>query len=429
MATWASTGTVASINSILANGVIANGDTITIPAGTYTWASGISTISLGITFQGLGGTPNSGSGTKGSGTNAVTINCNAGSFSAMNIIANSTAPFRMTGITFHDTGANSNSATVNMSCTPGNKVWRFDNLNFQGPNECLFVEVDGFGPGLIDHCTLNSVGAAEMIHNLGEGSIPIGSQVGFKNSVTPGDAQVGLYIENCIAIGSPSSGTFTKIIEGYYGARNVIRFCTFQYSAIDQHGNSDFGSGGPITNEGARWWEFHDNFFQVGGANQSDYIVCRGGSGVIYNITSDNNNTGSGNVRMSEDSSAAYPVYCQVGRGYNQNLSPAYIWGIQSGIPATSDSSQVVLNRDFYVSTNQPSTMIRWELSTDNGSTTYSYVSFTYPYPLDSNGFPNPSGGGGTTPVTPGASGTSSSKSSAFAARSVVRPLNVNVRF
>lgn len=62
-------------------GSAAVGDTVTIPAGTCTWTSGLS-ISTGITLSGSG-TPNTGAGTFGSGTLNTVIIDNAGSANAL----------------------------------------------------------------------------------------------------------------------------------------------------------------------------------------------------------------------------------------------------------------------------------------------------------------------------------------------------------
>ena len=52
MATWNSDGTPANIQSIHDN-TASNGDTITIPAGSFTWTSGV-TITKAIKLQGAG---------------------------------------------------------------------------------------------------------------------------------------------------------------------------------------------------------------------------------------------------------------------------------------------------------------------------------------------------------------------------------------
>ena len=58
----------------------------------------------------------------------------------------------------------------------------------------------------------------------------------------------------------------------------------------------------------------------------------------------------------------------------------------------TSETT-VQLNRDIYSSAGQPSTMQRCESAADLSAgcpVTYTFTPLTYPYPLDSNGLPNP---------------------------------------
>ena len=78
-----------------------------------------------------------------------------------------------------------------------------------------------------------------------------------------------------------------------------------------------------------------------------------------------------------------------------QNPSPIYIWGNDSNcqpMPAVTanytPNTNIALNTQFFVSATQPGSMKRWQQAADTSSTTYSYTSFVYPYPLDTNGLP-----------------------------------------
>jgi hypothetical protein len=129
-------------------------------------------------------------------------------------------------------------------------------------------------------------------------------------------------------------------------------------SHVDQH-----GTPGMI---GARWWEIYENtFYVVQNGSQSDYVMVRAGSGVIFN----NHKTGypcvygCGNIGLREEDTG-YPALYQVGRGKNQALDPAYVWGNDSTMPVGSGSSNVQVNRDYYL-TQKPN-----------------YTPYTYPHPL-----------------------------------------------
>jgi hypothetical protein len=67
----------------------------------------------------------------------------------------------------------------------------------------------------------------------------------------------------------------------------------------------------------------------------------------------------------------------------------------------STESSNIVLNTNYFQSASQPANQHRWQLTTDNASTTYNYTPFTYPFPLDATGLPNPSGGAGSTQQSP----------------------------
>ena len=111
--------------------------------------------------------------------------------------------------------------------------------------------------------------------------------------------------------------------------------------------------------------EIYDNTFNiVPNGNQSDYIVLRAGSGVVFNNhTSGSTNQGGGSVTLYEEDSG-YPALYQVGRGKNQSLVPAYVWNNDSTMHVGSGSSNVQTNRDFYQSAKP------------------GYTPFVYPHPL-----------------------------------------------
>ncbi len=152
---------------------------------------------------------------------------------------------------------------------------------------------------------------------------------------------------------------------------NTLNFCQF-----DAHGHYPY--------IGTRWWEIYENtFFVPASANQSSLIYVWGGTGVIFNNhVTGGPNTGLGNIFVYNDGPGPYPNLYQIGRGVNQNYSPTYIWGNDAAIPVTSGSLYVQPGRDYLVSTTQPSTLLRQELTSDSSSTIYQYKPYTYPHPL-----------------------------------------------
>jgi hypothetical protein len=323
-ATFTSSGSLSDIQAKINSAAV--GDTVTLPAGTYSWSGGI-TINRPVTLQGAG----SGS-TRIAGNQMVTVN------------STGTGTVRLTGLTFDG-----------------------------GTGQVILVEVSGNSPVLIDQCAFIGGNASEMIHNLGMGA---GSTAGWANNVVPGSANA-LYIEDCTFTKNPISDQYfwgTSAIESYYGACTVMRYCTLNYCQIDQHGTQ-----GMI---GARWWEFYNNTFVVpSGGNQSNYFALRGGSGVVFNNhMSGGPNVGGGGIEIYDENGDSSPLY--VCRGINQSPSPVYVWGNDSSMPVQSGSSNVVLNRDYYVSATQPAAMLKWQLTTDSRSTSYAYKPYTYPHPM-----------------------------------------------
>lgn len=238
------------------------------------------------------------------------------------------------------------------------------------------LELEGNAPGLIDHNTFVGNSSAEMIHNYGMGA---SDTTGWLDDVIPGSAAM-LYIEDNTftynATGNPAYFWGTSAVQSYYGARTVFRHNVCNMSQVDQH-----GTAGMI---GARWWELYDNTFNVvANGNQSNYMQIRAGSGVIFNNHKTGaSNQGAGLIELLEEDSG-YPALYQIGRGKNQVLDPAYVWGNDSSMSVTSGSSNVQINRDFYLS-QKPN-----------------YSPFTYPYPIDPAGLPNPSGSSGGTDTQP----------------------------
>lgn len=346
----------------------ANGDVVTIPAGTFTW-SGVR-ARTGVTIQ-------------GAGPDRTRIKSTAephdyGAARALWVEVGS-SPTRVTQIRFDGCWL------LGISGPKTGSTYRVDNCIFDGGTlQVVILEASGNGPGLIDHCTFSGGGASELIHNMGMGA---GNKAGWADDVNPGTDQA-LYVENCTFSKNPLEDAYfwgTSGLQGYYGSRTVMRHCKLNAAHIDQH-----GTAGSV---GARWFEFYDNVFHVPpphdnyeGMAQSDYIALRGGSGVVFNNTVTGHNLwGNGVITIYDENGGSEPLY--LGRGINQNPSPVYIWhNFQyDGTPmrAVASSDNVKENRDFFVSDSKPGTMKRWQKTSDNANTTFSYTPYQYPHPLN----------------------------------------------
>jgi hypothetical protein len=245
------------------------------------------------------------------------------------------------------------------------------------------IQLDLFScRGLIDHNQFTAVGNSELIHNWGPGTS------GWSANVTPGSTNA-VYIENNIFYNGTSGGWGAQsAIQSYDAARIVARYNTFNDSQVDTHGGSNMGT---------RWFEFYENTFNTSFSSWEQSFDIRAGSGVIYN----NHKTGVSNspaIMLRYECRSGDAQY-RVGEGISRtNWSPVYIWGNDASLPVASatgaecTSSSIQSGVNFITSSSQPTSMKRWQQSTDSANTTYAYVPFTYPYPLDASGKPNLSG-------------------------------------
>ena len=329
-----------------------DGAVVQLPAGSFTWSNSI-TVKTGVTIQ-------------GKGVSSTTLANPGTSYSLFSVMCDQVRT-RITGIAFKGQYA----ISVGGSYTTAQ--FRIDDCTFDcGTVQGTLLQCGGNAPGLVDHCTFTGGSASEMIHNMGLGAA---NGAGWLDDVYPGSASA-VYIENCTFSKNPLQDQYfwgTAALQSYYGARTVLRHSILNACHIDQH-----GTPGMI---GARWWEFYNNTFYVPpGMSQGDYFALRGGSGVVFNNVVTGSNNVSGAIELYDENGGPTPLY--LARGIDQNYSPVYIWN-NNGMSPWSGSSNVIAGRDYFVSSYQPSSMIKRQLTTDTANTTYSYTPYVYPHPLD----------------------------------------------
>ncbi|MGA7784745.1 MAG: hypothetical protein WB997_08900 [Candidatus Acidiferrales bacterium] len=344
------------------------GDTVVVPGGTCSWGGSVTIPnSVGLTIYGGGNT------TITSGTI---------------FIQQGLTETRVTGFTFQGTGNCEAGNAVDTNGSPSSFAARIDHNTFNPVGGGTAICTNGNAPVLIDNNTFNipsNAGAIEVIHNVGLGFS--NGQSGWSVNVTPGGPGMVFVEDNTVLF--PVNGNFSgaSFLQSYAGAQTVVRHNQIHNMQIDQHGSV------PVTTyPWVRWWEIYDNeFVNDSGAEQCCYIVVRGGSGVVWGNTHSGTNSVTGIIQLDEEAGGSYPALDQVGRGINQALSPAYLWGNDAALVVTSVAANVQLNRDYYVSATQPASMSWQEKSGDTPSTTYNYVPYTYPHPLQgSQNAPSP---------------------------------------
>jgi len=227
-----------------------------------------------------------------------------------------------------------------------------------------------------------------MVHNTGNGA---GNTSGWQDDITPGSSQLA-YIEDCIGqlfnyTGQSNKGS-TALVQNYYGARMCVRATQLNFCHVDCH-----GTAGAV---GCRWWEIYGNSMYLPSGITGNQVIyqIRAGSGVAFNTLVNGPGTSLGDltaVYLLTDENPPYnstnPPYGPgagifvSGATQGPTSSPAYIWGLGSGVVASS-TSPITVNQNYFASSNQPSSMTISEKASQVPATTYSYAPYTYPHPL-----------------------------------------------
>jgi hypothetical protein len=237
-AVYSSNGTAESIQFFHDNQA-RNGDTITLPAGTFVWSTRVN-ITKGITLQGAG-----------VGSTIIKDSVQSGSTVVWTLAAGQ--PSRLTGIEFQDggrAGRSSDILHVNGSNTNGS-TFRFDHCKWNNLNGAsLFDTVIG----VIDHNTF-------VIDRTG---LPINVYASYWNGDNYGDgswaAPTGYGTSQFLFI---EDNTFTHnqqslegITDAYGGARFVVRHNNIFNGTVAGHGTESTGRV-----RGCRAVEVYNNTF------------------------------------------------------------------------------------------------------------------------------------------------------------------------
>jgi hypothetical protein len=387
-----------------------DGDTVTLPAGSFPWTAGVS-ISKNITLQGAGT-----SATGGGDQTVITDNI-ASSAQVINVRVTGTGIFRMTGISVQSgSGSMKDGGTINF-VGPGNL--RIDHCHFTATsiNNYRMPNI-GIGlRGVMDHCILDFTGTnAIYFYNgrLGGG----GDQQGNYEWTQPtafGSSDY-FFVEDNIINGHGSGTVYsTRIFDEFTASKIVIRFNTVYQACMGEthatghspddrglrsqevYGNSatssltldpnftalDMGSGTTLV-WGNSWDRVYKSIyhFNVTRKNADTYAETAtpggwGYAGTQFNGTGSNWDGGTVN---GTDTFLGYPCLDQPGRGQgdlltglhpnklnsatgtihwpNQALEPIYIWnnigtvvaGWGDQVYSDNSGGRVVANRDYYPS-------------------------------------------------------------------------------
>jgi hypothetical protein len=241
-----SDGTAASVQSIH-NNQAHNGDTITLPAGTFIWTSSVR-ITKAITLQGAG-----------AGQTVVKDGVQGNPLILWTLAAN--YPARLTGVEFQDGGRTSGTYVIRIfgSNTNGS-TFRFDHCKW---NQVKGQIVPDTVIGVIDHNDFIGNGYLDMIRPYGsnwngKGVYGDGS---WSAATGYGSAQ-WLFIEDN-TFSWINTALLGPVTDAYYGARFVVRHNTIYDGFVTNHGTESTGRP-----RGCRAMEVYGNTFIGTGKNR-----------------------------------------------------------------------------------------------------------------------------------------------------------------
>lgn len=249
-----SDGSAASVQGL--HDAVLDGDTITLPAGTFTWATGIN-ISKGITIQGAGVGNTIVRDAVQSGQPLIHWSLAAGQDS------------RLTGIEFQDartgfvegvlvvTGSNTNGAT-----------FRWDNCKWNGMRHG--VPILDTVIGVVDHNTfINGSTEVRIKGSFWNDQGPYGDG-SWAAPANFGSSQF-LFIEDNTF--TAPGGSLQTATDAYEGARFVFRHNTTYSIYVTDHGTESTGRG-----RGGRAFEVYNNNMDGGSSNK---FVCNSRSSTV----------------------------------------------------------------------------------------------------------------------------------------------------
>lgn len=386
----ASGGTPSAVQTAIDSA--ADGDTVLIPAGSFSWASGISVKKAIMLF--------------GAGTGSTTIIQTGGNV-LFGLIPSSRGSIEFGKLKMARSGG-ATGIFVHAYDSSGAPILvhdvTFENVGFG----CRAIEW-GTNGGVIYNCTFTSVDKSDNsgIAFKNPGSDSAWHQVDYIG-MADANGDKNTYLEDCTF-----NYIFLQALDFDDNSRTVMRHNVFNNSAITSHGQETSAVG-------ARQWECYENefIFTAGSSNNPGpqeyplnlnyWVFIRGGGpGVCFNNKMpDISSSAWGNKsevkinlynirrRGQVPCQTSHPAAHQIGWGSDASgtlvLSPVYFWGNTGGgnydNPSLEDYNPdecgnnlhtadfVKKNREFYLGTPKPG-----------------YVPYTYPHPLR--------GGAGSTPT------------------------------
>jgi hypothetical protein len=249
----------------------ADGDIISIPAGSCTWAGGISqTFANSVTIEGAGAISATTGGASTTGSDATTITNHNGGNPVMNFITTAGKSFRFTGIAVLEDSGSAASGSGDLEITGQSSAVRVDHCHFYiyvgGSAAVLF---QGGVTGVADHDYINTTQGVTNNYRFQNGANWEGDAdpngLG-NNSWVDGDHFGGgqyMYVED------------NRISGGYLGDCSDGGRYVFRYSTIlNTYGMANHGTNDAPW-RGCRAAEYYQNTFSL--------TVDQEGGGITHN--------------------------------------------------------------------------------------------------------------------------------------------------
>jgi hypothetical protein len=404
-AVYYSDGTAAGVQYLHDN-FARDGDTITVPSGSFSWGQNGLHITKAIMLQGAG-----------AGTTNITLSGHP----VFTITKNASGIIQVRDITFLATGgAGTLPDPILLDGTwPGGQPIIFYNVGVT-LNGASLISCDIAGGAIFSHITFNGDWNAFFISvkdGLNTSSWTTADSIGMHDT----NGTKNIYIED-----STFTGGSNGIIDCDDNCRVVMRHNTFNDSGFNSHGKDSSTYGG-------RHFEIYENQFLLpdqtcANGNQSlsnvnQYIWIRGGTGVVFNNNYQHLFTQCWglkpeiriSIRGAEDTrpqgtcnQVVYPVPHQCGRNNNGAIDftdPIWFWG-NTGATVSVFSGWTWgnpcgfnwntfwqwgrdgMNTSLTLPTVLPS--IGGTVSALGGTAKPGYTAYTYPHPLVPGGSPSP---------------------------------------
>ncbi len=243
----------------------ADGDVISIPAGTSNWAGTVN-YSAALTLQGAGiGSTILKNDAPGTG------NTNSGVF---NVTTAAGKDYRITGIEFHDGDTRLTTFSKGIVSLRGSsKLVRIDHCKWV-TNLNRGLTIYDSVCGVCDHSDFYAKNSSHLFHSTWGSSTLADGSWSSVNSMGTADAW---FMEDDTF--QPVSGiTQVETVDSEGGGRLVLRHCTITNAHLGTHGSE----GG--ADRGMRQFEVYNNTFSAA-TSYANAIHIRGGSGVFFNNT------------------------------------------------------------------------------------------------------------------------------------------------